>query len=671
MNRFRAYCMIACFTTLALVMSCTPLVQFRPTIANGGRAVAISVDPGNAANIVVASESGGLFRSSNTGTNWMQTSNDSTFGFSDVKHLPSNTSIVIAGAGADTRTTTGGGIWRSTDGGNTWSHVSVAAPTPDCAKTFSVYSLFAEATRNRVWAGTSCGLVSSDDSGATWQFLPASPGYTQVPVFAVVAPSASDLVILTSAGVSVSSAAGTSWTLSNAGLPGGILIGVHNQIAVSPYSNAHIYWAFNYWAWDAGGPHGHIALFGSWDSGSSWNAIDDFVGINRPPFVKTANAAADAPVHYELYYADGGCQLRHATVTHGGIPTLSAWTTAALDHCDPADLAFDPADHKTPLLLASDGGLHRTPDSGSSWILTGAGGGGYSALQVTEVTGQLHTDRKGADLYFATQDNDLWASPDTGATWPGSRCCEGFFMNVWREPIGAVNTKLTGVSCSGCGNFIADPVLASQANFPNPPNNNGNPRLLKPGTYVHNTAISGLTGNVFDLSTDTGATWTPRYGFPEEVRDLSKVAGPIADPVVYTAVKVPGATPDGYEIVAIKRIAGVLGSGSPLVSLISGFGSLGIYATMFAWYKPFGVDPNDSNYLMVSDILDEQMKISTDAGLTWKPDPNLTNLVKGFGAFYFKWGPFSQASAFGFDPECPGHILVGSQQAGIFQTFDG
>lgn len=196
--------------------------------------------------------------------------------------------------------------------------------------------------------------------------------------------------------------------------------------------------------------------------------------------------------------------------------------------------------------------------------MTGAGASGYAALQITEVTGQLHADRKTSDLYFATQDNDIRASPDGGSTWPANRCCEGFFLNIWREPLAPADTRLTGVSCAGCGNFISGPLLAGQAGFPDPPNNAGNPRLLKPACYVSNTAISGLSASVFDLTMDTGGSWTPRYGFAEPVRDLSKAGGPVADPVVYVAVKLPGATPDGNEIVGIKRIAGVLGSGSPL-----------------------------------------------------------------------------------------------------------
>lgn len=226
------------------------------------------------------------------------------------------------------------------------------------------------------------------------------------------------------------------------------------------------------------------------------------------------------------------------------------------------------------------------------------------------------------------------------------------------------------MSCWGCGNFISGPVLSGQGGFPNPPNNNGNPRLLKPGYYIQNTSVTGLPGNIFDLTPDTGATWTPRYGFPEDVRDFSKVAGDTSDPTVFTAVKRPGSTVDGQEIVGIKRISEVTASGTPVLSEVSGFGSLGIFATMFAWYKPFGVDPGDPNHFIVPDIVDNVVKTSIDGGATWQPDNTLTSLVTESGNLRFRSGPFTQVTSFGFDDSCPGHIMVGTVQAGIFQSFD-
>ena len=339
-----------------------------------------------------------------------------------------------------------------------------------------------------------------------------------------------------------------------------------------------------------------------------------------------------------------------------------------MDHCDPADLAFR-NDGRTPSLLAGDGGLYRTIDNGATWTFTGAGDKGYHALQITEVTGQLHNSDSRSDLYFATQDNDIWASGNNGVTWTGKRCCEGFYLNITRKY--SADTRLTGVSCAGCGNFIAGALLSSQAGFPNPPNDAGNPRLLKPGQYIQNTSIAGIAGSIFALTTNNGASWISRYGFPEEVRALSQIAGSDTNnPVIFTAVRNPGITSDGHEIIGIRRIANVLGTGTPIVSEVSGFGSLGIFATMFAWYKPYGVNPRDPNHLIVPDIVDNAVKVTRDGGASWQVDSTLTQLVTQSGAFRYRMGPFTQVTTIAFDPDYSGHILIGTLQAGIMRSVD-
>jgi hypothetical protein len=650
-------------------IGCVHLAAAPPKTPFGGRAVAIAVDPGGPSRMIVASETGGLFRSADSGATWSQVSGRSSFWFGDVKILPWNASVVIGAAASDTRTVTGGGIWRSADGGGTWSHVSVTPPDPSCTAAFGASALEVDPARNRIWAGTGCGLAHSDDSGVTWQFQPVVTGYSNDAVYAIAAPSAMRQVILTDSGVKVTSDGGASWTMSHTGLPffgGG---GVHNQIAVSPTNADHIYWAFNYWTWDSSGAQGHKALYASWNAGSNWTAVVDSPGINRPAIVRIG-AGSGPGAAYTLYFADGGCLLQRTSVPGTGTPAITTWSSLSLDHCDPADVAFDPTHPSAPVLLATDGGLHRTADGGATWTTVGGGAVGYAALQITEVTGQLHSDRQSDDLYFGTQDNNLWASPDTGSTWTGSICCEGFFLNVLREPHPPADTKVNGVACSGCFNFISGPLFTGTTGFPNASGANGNPRLLRAGSYVEGTAVAGLTATVFDLTNDGGTNWSVRYGIPEAVADLPKIAGPESDPVIYTAIGLPGTTPAGNEPLSIKRVAGVLASGTPLVSNVSSFGSLGIFPTMFAWYKPFGVDPSDPNFLMVPDIVDHQVKVSTDAGATWTPDLALTSKVTQGGAFKFDWGPFGQVSSFGFDPDNHGHVLVGTVQAGVVETCD-
>lgn len=645
------------------------LEQIPNGIDAGGRAVSIAVSPGNDDEMIVASETGGLFATEDGGDTWRHVSSDTTFDFSDVESLPSHPGVVVASSHRDTRVVTGGGIWRSADGGDTWTQVAITPPLASCTANFGAYALELDGTTSRVWAGTTCGVAFSDDGALTWSFLPQATGYTHGKVYAVAAPATGNLKILTDAGVKVTTNGGSSWTVSTTGLPVAIhLIGKssHNQIAVSPRNPSHLYWAFAYW-----GPNeGRTGLYRSTNNGASWSAVLDEPVLNRPPFVRVAEPLSGGTGRYDVYYADGGCSFRRATVTHGTTPTFSTWQSLSVDHCDHADVAFS-NDGATPLLLASDGGLHKTADNGLTWRYTGGVRGGYNALQITEVIGQEHQLGGLADLYFGTQDNGIWGSPDFGRTWPGSVCCEGFFLDVPREPLPEEETRVTGVTCGACINFMTGRLLQNWIPYPNPPNNDGNPKLLKPGAYIQNTRLAGVDANLFNLTTDTGLVWTPRYGFPEPVRSISEVAGPSETPTVLTPVKVPGQTPDGEEMIGVKRITDVLGSGTPVVSQVSGFGGLGTFATMFAWYKPFGVDPANPSFFLMPDVVSGTVKVSTDGGMNWTQDNALTQLVTDGGEFRFRWGQFGQISSFGFDPECPGHILVGTTQAGILRTFDG
>src|SRR2546427_6239810 len=73
-------------------LDCTPVAQMQPNIPNGGRAVAVSVHPTNVSHIIVASETGGLFKSTDGGASWTQVSGTTTFGYSDVLRSEEHTS---------------------------------------------------------------------------------------------------------------------------------------------------------------------------------------------------------------------------------------------------------------------------------------------------------------------------------------------------------------------------------------------------------------------------------------------------------------------------------------------------------------------------------------------------------------------------------------------------
>src|SRR5258708_16576876 len=97
----------ALFSLLGLNVMPAPVAPMQPGISYGGRAVAIAVNPANADDILVASETGGLFRSKTHGGLWTQVSESSTFEFTDVAYFPADTNFVIATASPDPRLLSG------------------------------------------------------------------------------------------------------------------------------------------------------------------------------------------------------------------------------------------------------------------------------------------------------------------------------------------------------------------------------------------------------------------------------------------------------------------------------------------------------------------------------------------------------------------------------------
>lgn len=61
---------------------------------------------------------------------------------------------------------------------------------------------------------------------------------------------------------------------------------------------------------------------------------------------------------------------------------------------------------------------------------------------------------------------------------------------------------------------------------------------------------------------------------------------------------------------SFNRTSRTTSAGSPFVSDLGGIGSLGIYPAEFAWYKPFGVDPLDANFLIVPDFVSNTVRVT-------------------------------------------------------------
>jgi uncharacterized repeat protein (TIGR01451 family) len=704
----RALLALVVFGTLAAAAGAFSTVhQFQPSLGAGriwgGRTVAVDVDPGNPNTALAASESGGLFRTTDDGVHWTHIDTLPPFRMADVKYAPGDRNIVLATASSDSgRKANGGGIWRSTNGGLSWSKPATANPA--CNARANAWGIAFEPASQNVYVGTDCGVAVSTDRGATWTHvaLAQTLGVAAAPGGIVDTCSSDGHHRSTNAG-GVFGAATAIGTGGSGGCPG---IGVH-AIAVSP-AEPNVVFAINRAASSAA-PNAcsSVNAVSLWtlnesdDGGATWNPIGGACP-SRPPSVGVRTSTDGTPGHLDLYFS-GGLDYYRGVCTSSGGPGLrcsgvlpaAGSPNVTLDHADPSQTVFTTATSGSTLNCAvyipGDNGVGKSTDCGATFTTTGGGPDGFNALQIYEVTGQVHPG--GTDLYFGTQDNDIWASSDNGTTWPNVKCCEGFFFQIPHNSPSSAGQTITGVVCGGCYTFNGSALFGAIPAWNNPlattppgctfsctANPNGNPFLVEPGVYVE-FAQNTPPNQALYITTNTGGAWTkvamssPTSPALITGGDLNVqfsgrpyVSGPPGDPTIFQAYSRPVAgNPIGLLRINVSRAPAP--PTATVTDVSAGLNSIDSYCNgqgTFVCPTVFGVDPNDPNHLIVADGGSSQIKQSLTGGNSWTVDNQLTNLVTANNAFDFG----GQTHVIAFDPSDGTRVLVGTEANGILASLD-
>lgn len=348
-------------------------------------------------NVVFAAGSGGIFRSGDGGATWSP-AND---GLSLRPQLSTDVSVVdlefhrafpqwvYAAIRAD-------GVVRSTDGGATWVHV-------DGDISNLVSSIAVDPVNGyRVFAATPAGLYRTGNGGASWRLLtrglPAAGGphparaeiVTLDPsnpqtVYAVFQPGAGEARL-----VYKSSTGGSTWRPIASGALAGRFV---SALEVDPLRPATI------WAGTRTG------LVASADGGATWRPRGlanrwVFSILFHPTRSGTAYAGTQNGV---FRTTDGGAHWAPAGSSFGDLPVFS--------------LAFAPGTPRTlyagtsPVTFGSKtGGVYKTTDAAATWRFSSAGIRALSARH-------LAIDPADPSKLWLGTDAGLWKSADRGATW--------------------------------------------------------------------------------------------------------------------------------------------------------------------------------------------------------------------------------------------------------------
>ncbi len=339
-----------------------------------GRVCDLAVDPFDPATIYVASASGGVFKTTNSGQDWAAVlDSEGAYPTGAVAVHPTNPNIVYVGTGEGNPACgphEGCGVFKSVDAGATWDHVglpnSLRIPRiivdPDYPETVyvAVYGGYFEN------AGDERGVYRSVDGGATWdQILYPIPGMGCIDL--VLHPSSNTMLaaffeLQGDFGPNVwrSTDRGDTWTnISDAGvgLPPTSMDFGRIGLTIDPVTGtAYAQYSENFRIF--------YGTFKSIDTGATWSQVsgvglsglyDGWLGF----YFGNVRVAPGAP---DIVYALGLLTRRSLdggdtwAILHDGIDV----------HVDQHAMYIYP-DNIDEVLLGNDGGVYRSHDGGDSW----------------------------------------------------------------------------------------------------------------------------------------------------------------------------------------------------------------------------------------------------------------------------------------------------------------
>lgn len=490
----------------------------------GGRVTAVAGVPSQPRTFYMGVASGGLFRTTDGGESWQPITDGKVpvGSMGAITVAESDPNVIWLGTGSDgarSNVSTGRGVYRSTDGGETWNFAGLynagqigalrVHPTdPNTAWVSATGDLFKRNTER--------GIFRTTDGGRTWRktlYLNDSTGASDVElkpgdpntVYAWMARlERKPWTIISGSregGFYRSTDGGVTFRKTGRGLPSG-LIGKGN-IAVTAANPNRLYLLVE--AEPGGG------LYRSENGGDSWELVNTTPGLITRPFYYTTLGAD--PTNADVVYA--GAEGFYKS-TDGG-RTMTNFPTP---HGDNHDIWINPTNGQT-MVQANDGGANVSYDGGRTWST-------QRNQPTAEFYGVWPDNRFPYNLYSAQQDNNTWMWSSVGnpfdadalQTGPGCETgpiiphpkepniiygsCKGQFAVMNTETRQTRNYWIGGQSLYG--NAGQDLIYRIQRTAPMALSPH-DPSVLYYGTqYVHRTRDKGVTWE--RISPDL--TWYPQ-----------------------------------------------------------------------------------------------------------------------------------------------------------------
>ena len=307
----------------------------------GGRTRALLIDASNSNRYFAGGISGGLWRSTDAGVTWTALNDQSSnLAVSCITQDPFNNSVIYYGTGEGSGNSAGfpgEGVFKSTDGGNTFSLLA-ATNTGDFDYCWSIAHSLTNA--NTVFVGTSSrGLWRTTDGGSNWtKVLTTTRRINDLEAL----PNGNIMATLNGDGIYLSTDNGGTWNEIAGGLPTTGFARIEMDYCQN--TPATMYAAY------AESNDVLLGVYKSTDGGANWalTTTKPSGTFNFTWYCFFIGVSPVNPDHVVL-----GAQNAKYSLDGG-----ASWPTLSTGHADNHCYAFDPV-NTDQFLIGNDGGVYR------------------------------------------------------------------------------------------------------------------------------------------------------------------------------------------------------------------------------------------------------------------------------------------------------------------------
>ncbi|UCG89399.1 MAG: hypothetical protein JSW71_12845 [Gemmatimonadota bacterium] len=376
--------------------------------SRGGRVTAVAGHADQPATFYMGATGGGVWKTTDFGQSWRPVSDGyfATGSIGAIRVADSDPRIIYVGTGSDgirSNVITGRGVYKSTDGGETWSYaglkevgqigaVLIHPTNPDLLYIAAIGDAFGPTPDRGVYRSTDGGsnwesvLFVSDSTGAVdLEFAPDDPATIYASMWRAERKPWTIISGGMEGGVYKSTDAGDTWERLTRNLPAGLR--GKSDLAVSAADPNRLYVLFE-------APEGEGGLYRSDDRGTTFELVSTYGMLLRRPFYYL-NVDAD-PTNADVVYVNAEGFFKSVD---GGV----SWQRRGTPHGDNHDMWINPNDPDL-FIQSNDGGANVTRDGGETW-----------STQHNQPTAELYSvdvdDQFPYWLYSGQQDNTTIAVP--------------------------------------------------------------------------------------------------------------------------------------------------------------------------------------------------------------------------------------------------------------------